>query len=121
MSAQVEAHGTVGSPAGRGPGGQGGPLALRTRFGSPKRWLSPGAFGVLLSSAPDASVVDHTYDHLDAPVPFTGANQASEYGGMVRSVQPGIEFEVMRLEDGQWRDFMGRTPAQTIEARWART
>ena len=95
---------------------------MRTVYGTPKRWLREGQFGVLLSSAPDGEVIDQRYDaRAGSWEPITRADHAADHGAMIRRSQPGIEFEVVRLEDGVWRGFLGRTPKQAIDVRWSRS
>ncbi len=92
---------------------------LRTAWGSPKRWTRPGLFAVLLSSTDE--VRPRKYDPgADTWTTMVTGTEASEEGAMVSRAQPGLEFEVMRLEAGVWRDFLGRTARQVIEARWPR-
>jgi len=91
---------------------------LRTRWGSPKQWTRPGMFGVLLSSSNE--VTARTYDSCtDLWDTVETLSQAHAYGASVRRAQLGLEFEVMRLEHGTWRDFLGRTAHEVINARWS--
>ena len=92
--------------------------ALRTAWGSPKRWTSPGAFGILLSSMSEVETRTHT-PRTDEWERFGNLRQAHAYGERVRRAQPGLEFEVMRLEHGTWRDFLGRTVHEVVAARWS--
>lgn len=76
-------------------------------------------FGVLLSSSDE--VTARTFDpHTEIWSDMATANAAAAHGLAVRSVQPGLESETMRLEGGTWRDFWGRTPREVIAARWSR-
>jgi hypothetical protein len=91
----------------------------RTDSGAPRHWSSPAVFGVLLSSSD--GVTARTFDpHTETWSPMTTAAAAGAHGLAVCSVQPGLEFETMRLEGRTWRDFWGRTPREVITARWAR-
>lgn len=90
---------------------------LRTRFGTPKRWTRRGRFGVLLSSTHEVidrvqHPVNGTVVHLDR------VDDAHDHAAMLRRHQPGLEFEVVRLENGVWRDYLGRSAAQVTHARW---
>jgi hypothetical protein len=92
---------------------------LRTGTGSPRRWRSAGPFGVLFAHAFESRVVERTYEPASntcSPMPHL--RDAHAHGSAVRRVQPGVEFEVMRLEAGVWRDFMGRTVPEVEAARW---
>ena len=92
---------------------------LRTAWGSPKGWSGQGRYGVLLSSAADGEVTDRTYDpRADVWSAVDSLDAAHTLGSTVRRAQPGLQFEVMRLEHGTWRDFMGRTVAEVIRQRW---
>lgn len=90
---------------------------VRTSWGAPLRWSSPGTFGVLLSSTD--YVTGTRYDGAtQSQVPILSADTAAELAATILRAQPGIEFEVMRLEDEVWRDFQGRTRSEVTAARW---
>lgn len=90
---------------------------LRTRFGTPRRWTGPGRFAVLMSSSEE--VVDRIYDcATDTWSELGHVDDAHDHAALLRRHQPGVEFEVVRLEAGVWRDYLGRTVQQVIEARW---
>ncbi|EYR64869.1 hypothetical protein N866_03215 [Actinotalea ferrariae CF5-4] len=92
--------------------------ALRTRFGTPKRWVGPGRFGVVMAGS--RRVVDRVLD------PASGAwselqhvDAAHDHAAALRRERRCGEFEVVRDEAGVWRDYLGRTPEQIHDARWA--
>lgn len=92
---------------------------LRTRFGTPKAWTRGGQrFGVLLSSC--ETVIERAYDaKADEWTTFDRVDAAHDHARQIRRCQAGVEFEVVRRENGHWRDYLGRTPKQIIDARWA--
>lgn len=90
---------------------------LRTRFGTPRRWTGAGCFAVLMSSSEE--VVDRIYDSAtDSWSKLEHVDDAHDHAVVLRRAQPGVEFEVVRLEGGVWRDYLGRTVRQIIDARW---
>lgn len=92
---------------------------LRTAWGSPKKWTGRGRFGVLLSSSAETEVTERTYDSAsDVWSTIDSLDAAHQYGATIRHAQTGLQFEVMRLEDGVWRDFLGREPVAVARARW---
>lgn len=85
---------------------------------APRRWYAEGTFGVLLSWSPD--VVDRVYDPAtDSWSGFRTSTAAHEHAADLRRVNPGLEVEIMLLEDGVWRDYARRTVDQVIARRWA--
>ena len=90
---------------------------LRTSWGTPLRWSKPGRFGVLFSHTD--YVTDTRHDPTtQTQVEVVTADTAAELAATVLKAQPGIEFEVMRLEGDQWRDYQGRTRPEVTAARW---
>ena len=92
--------------------------ALRTRFGTPKRWVGPGRFGVVLAGS--RQVVDRILDQSSgAWSDLRHVDDAHDHAAALRRDRVCTEFEVVRHEAGVWRDYLGRTPEQIHDARWA--
>lgn len=71
-------------------------------------------YAVLLSAASEMVYGPE----LVCPEIYSHAIDAGAAGQRIRNTS-GLEFEVMRKVDGQWRNARGETPVQVIRRRWA--
>lgn len=88
---------------------------LRAAWGSPKKWIGNGRFGLMLLASPGAVVTPCSYDLAgNAWVIVDRLGRLRAYGSSARGAHAGDPYEVMRREHGTWRDARGRTPDEVV-------